>query len=56
MEFHPDGNLTPGAAASMVAINEAYAVLGEPTRRRPYDQERKRVLQAFAGACSPRSV
>ena len=47
MEFHPDRNLTAGAAASMVAINEAYAVLSEPTRRRQYDQERKIMQQPF---------
>ena len=33
--FHPDH--TPGSEARMVAINHAYAVLGDPERRRHYD-------------------
>src|SRR3954447_14394883 len=40
MQYHPDRNPTPDAAHAMVAINEAYAVLSEPSRRRQYDQER----------------
>lgn len=40
MQYHPDRNPTPGAASTMIAINEAYAVLSEPSRRRRYDQER----------------
>ncbi len=40
MQYHPDRNPTPDAAATMIAINEAYAVLSEPQRRRQYDQER----------------
>jgi curved DNA-binding protein CbpA len=40
MQYHPDRNATPGAAATMVAINEAYAVLSEPSSRRQYDQSR----------------
>ena len=40
MQYHPDRNPTPGAASTMVAINEAYAVLSEPSRRRQYDQAR----------------
>lgn len=40
MRYHPDRNPTPDAASTMAAINEAYSVLGEPARRRLYDQER----------------
>jgi curved DNA-binding protein CbpA len=40
MQFHPDRNATPEAGATMAAINEAYAVLSDPARRREYDRER----------------
>ncbi len=40
LRYHPDRNSTPEAAATMTAINEAYSVLGEPSRRRRYDQQR----------------
>src|SRR5262249_13530569 len=39
MQYHPDRNSTPGAGSAMAAINEAYAVLSDPVRRREYDQE-----------------
>ena len=39
MRYHPDRNSTPGAGYVMAAINEAYAVLSDPARRREYDQE-----------------
>lgn len=42
MQFHPDRNPTPAAASTMIAINEAYAVLSEPARRRQYDQDREK--------------
>src|SRR6266850_5923325 len=42
MRYHPDRNAMPGAASTMAAINEAYSILGEPARRRRYDQERKK--------------
>jgi curved DNA-binding protein CbpA len=42
LRYHPDRNSTTGAASMMTALNEAYAVLSEPTRRRIYDQERAR--------------
>jgi curved DNA-binding protein CbpA len=41
MQFHPDRNPTPEAAATMISLNEAYAVLSEPASRRQYDQERR---------------
>ena len=37
LRHHPDRNPAPESAAAMARINEAYAVLGEPTRRRRYD-------------------
>ena len=40
MRYHPDRNATPEAAATMTAINEAYSVIGEPSRRRHYDRQR----------------
>src|SRR5437762_2291017 len=40
MQYHPDRSSLPDAASTMVAINEAYAVLSEPSRRREYDQMR----------------
>src|SRR5438132_13253548 len=42
MRYRPDRNAAPEAASMMAAINEAYCILGEPARRRRYDQERKR--------------
>src|SRR5437870_4074404 len=40
MQFHPDRNTTLGAGPTMALINEAYAVLSDPARRRQYDRER----------------
>ena len=42
MRYHPDRNSTPGASSVMSSINEAYAVLSEPSRRRLYDEERSK--------------
>jgi molecular chaperone DnaJ len=39
MQFHPDRNPAPDAGAAMSAINEAYAVLSDPSRRRDYDRD-----------------
>ena len=41
MRYHPDRNPLPEAVATMARINEAYAVLGEPNRRRKYDREQR---------------
>jgi len=46
MQYHPDRNATPEAASIMSSINEAYSVLGEPSRRRLYDQQH-RATQPF---------
>jgi curved DNA-binding protein CbpA len=40
LQYHPDRNPTPEASATMTAINEAYFVLADPSRRRSYDRER----------------
>ena len=40
MRYHPDRNSTPDAGSMMAALNEAYAVLSDPARRREYDRER----------------
>ena len=40
LQYHPDRNPKPDAAATMVLLNEAYAVLSEPSRRREYDATR----------------
>jgi hypothetical protein len=37
LRYHPDRNGASDAAARMSAINEAWAVLGDPSRRREYD-------------------
>jgi hypothetical protein len=38
-EAHPDHDVRAGAEARMAAINEAYRILGDPTRRSRYDEE-----------------
>ena len=37
--YHPDKNANPDAQRIMRIINEAYAVLGDPERRKAYDRE-----------------
>ena len=39
-EFHPDRNKQAGAAEMMQAVNEAYAVLADPVKRKQYDAMR----------------
>ena len=41
MKYHPDRNTAPEAAAAMARINEAYAVLSDPIRRRKYDRQQR---------------
>jgi curved DNA-binding protein CbpA len=41
---HPDRNPAPDAAARFRAVQEAYEVLGDDTRREAYDNNRKRNL------------
>jgi curved DNA-binding protein CbpA len=51
LRFHPDRNPTPEAASTMQIINEAYSVIGEPSRRLVYDRERR--LGASKGIAQP---
>jgi len=36
--YHPDRDGSPEAATRMAELNEAYATLGDPTKRRAYDE------------------
>ncbi len=36
--YHPDRDSSPEAVARMVELNEAHATLGDPERRRAYDE------------------
>jgi len=40
-QYHPDRNQSPGSSAKMKSINEAYAVLSNPEKRRDYDVARR---------------
>lgn len=53
--WHPDTNPDPAAPARMVALNEAQAVLGDPTRRAGFDRCRK-ARQVPDPRLSPSSV
>ncbi|MDP9108842.1 MAG: DnaJ domain-containing protein [Pseudomonadota bacterium] len=43
-ELHPDKNTAADAGEQFRAVQEAYDVLGEPTRRHTYDESRRRSL------------
>lgn len=53
LEHHPDRAGDPQATERMQQINEAYAVLSDPIKRKEYDQERanefQKALAAFDG-------
>jgi len=42
LRYHPDRNSAADAASRMTLINEAWKVLGDPERRRDYDQRLSR--------------
>jgi DnaJ-class molecular chaperone len=49
-ELHPDANGNSAESGARTReINDAYEVLGDPTRRRAYDEERKEARGARAG-------
>ncbi|RJR40865.1 MAG: J domain-containing protein [Desulfobacteraceae bacterium] len=41
LQYHPDRNADPSASAKMKDINEAYAVLSDPKKRKEYDLMRE---------------
>jgi DnaJ-class molecular chaperone len=45
-KYHPDLNAGDDAGAVMRQLNEAYAVLRDPTRRAAYDRERDKRARA----------
>lgn len=51
-ECHPDRNPSPRAAAAFQAVHEAWTVLGDPERRRLYD-ERLRFHRQATGEAMP---
>jgi curved DNA-binding protein CbpA len=46
LKYHPDRNASPDAHSRMQALNDAYAIIGDPSRRAAYDCERRDRLQA----------
>ena len=39
--YHPDRNPAPDAAAKFRAVQEAHELLGDPERRKAYDESRR---------------
>jgi curved DNA-binding protein CbpA len=48
-KWHPDRNPSPEAGAIMQAINAAYAVLSDPSRRADYDRSLHAMSNGWAG-------
>lgn len=48
-EYHPDVNKDPGAAEKFKEISEAYAILGDATKRKQYDQFGSAAFENNAG-------
>lgn len=53
--YHPDRNPAAGAAARTHAINDAYAVVGNPERRAEYDKQRMAAGRLVAPPSKPKS-
>lgn len=43
-QYHPDKNPSPDAASRFREVQEAYEVLADETRRKAYDENRRRSL------------
>lgn len=54
--YHPDVDPSPEAAARMVELNEAYAILTDPSRRSAYDQSVGLAPAGLALASAARST
>lgn len=52
-KYHPDVYQGPDRDERMRAVNTAYAVLGDPTKRATYDRERQRASQQRADMQTP---
>jgi curved DNA-binding protein CbpA len=48
--YHPDRNPAQGSTSIMSSINEAYAILSDPSKRELYDQQRSRTQRFDIGA------
>jgi len=48
--YHPDRNSAQGSTSIMSSINEAYAILSDPSKRELYDQQRSRTQRFDIGA------
>lgn len=53
--YHPDVNKSAEAAQRAQRINEAYAVLSDPTKRAAYDRQRAQAQPGTAGGKAPPS-
>jgi len=53
LKYHPDVYRGADAHQRMALLNAAYAVLGDPAKRRTYDRERQRQAAPAAGPAAP---
>lgn len=53
LEWHPDKNKAADAETKFKEINEAYQILGDPTKKAQYDQFGPASAQGFGGQGSP---
>jgi curved DNA-binding protein CbpA len=52
-KYHPDATNDPSAAEGMKELNEAFEVLGDPEKRKAYDQEKGFSRSAAEGESEP---